>query len=213
MVRSLRKKAKRLHTPSTIWIPTNQRICLQKTTGRYISSIIKSDHLPTVMRLHSHTAFFLWCLYLTYSNVFFESVYSKSDDHQSPVNLRPSHTSHTPVDTLGIINITDFDVYTLLTSTKAQGIGAIGAWAKILRSCSPALYVVIHHLFTMSLCHYGIENSRKVHCIVPIFKSGDKSFTNYRPISLLCCISKVLERLVYDKHLWGAWSQQLNLDF
>ena len=36
--------------------------------------------------------------------------------------------------------------------------------------------------------------------ITPIFKSGDKtSVSNYRPISLLCCISKVLERLIYDK--------------
>ena len=32
----------------------------------------------------------------------------------------------------------------------------------------------------------------------PIFKSGDKSSVkNYRPISLLCTISKVLERLVF----------------
>ncbi len=31
-------------------------------------------------------------------------------------------------------------------------------------------------------------------------KSGDKcNITNYRPISLLCSISKVLQRLVYDK--------------
>ena len=39
----------------------------------------------------------------------------------------------------------------------------------------------------------------KCHSITPIHKSGDKSqVTNYRPISLLCIISKVLERLVYD---------------
>lgn len=40
----------------------------------------------------------------------------------------------------------------------------------------------------------------RIHLISPIFKSGDKlSVTNYRPISLLCILSKVLERLVYDK--------------
>ena len=34
--------------------------------------------------------------------------------------------------------------------------------------------------------------------ITPIHKSGDKSsVTNYRPISLLCCISKVLEKVVF----------------
>ena len=35
--------------------------------------------------------------------------------------------------------------------------------------------------------------------IVPVYKSGDPSLvSNYRPISLLCCISKVLERCVYN---------------
>ena len=36
--------------------------------------------------------------------------------------------------------------------------------------------------------------------ITPIFKSGDKSqVTNYRPISLLCIVSKVLEHLIYKR--------------
>ena len=36
--------------------------------------------------------------------------------------------------------------------------------------------------------------------IIPIFKSGDKAVVkNYRPISLLTIISKVLERLLYNK--------------
>ena len=36
--------------------------------------------------------------------------------------------------------------------------------------------------------------------IVPVHKSGDKTqVTNYRPMSLLCMTSKVLEQLVYNK--------------
>ncbi len=69
------------------------------------------------MRLHSQSAF-SDVDKASLFNVFFESVYSKSDDNQSPADS-------TPIDTLGIINITDLDVYTLLTSlnpTKAQGI-------------------------------------------------------------------------------------------
>ena len=39
----------------------------------------------------------------------------------------------------------------------------------------------------------------KIHKIIPIFKSGDKSCVkNYRPISLLCCVSKVFERIIYN---------------
>ena len=37
-------------------------------------------------------------------------------------------------------------------------------------------------------------------CVTPIFKSGNKvSVKNYRPISLLCIISKVFERIVFGK--------------
>ena len=40
----------------------------------------------------------------------------------------------------------------------------------------------------------------KVHQITPIFKSGDPHCVeNYRPISLLCILSKVLESIVYSK--------------
>ena len=39
----------------------------------------------------------------------------------------------------------------------------------------------------------------KLHCIVPVLKSGDNSSVqNYRPISLLSIISKTLERIVFD---------------
>ncbi len=74
------------------------------------------------------------------------------------------------------------------------------------------LYIVyfIIILFTMCLWYCQIPCEWKLHCIVPIFKSGDKSLIkNYRTISLLCCISKVLERLIYDKlfHLSNSISR------
>jgi len=40
----------------------------------------------------------------------------------------------------------------------------------------------------------------ETHKIVPVFKSGDKTLVNnYCPISLLCIISKVFERLIYNE--------------
>ena len=39
-----------------------------------------------------------------------------------------------------------------------------------------------------------------MHIITPVHKSGNKSAViNYRPISLLCVVSKVLERIVFNK--------------
>ena len=77
--------------------------------------------------------------------------------------------------------------------------GVDGIPSKLLKSCALALYIPIHHLFSVSLTKHIIPNEWKCHSITPIHKSGDKAqVTNYRPISLLCIISKVLERLVYD---------------
>ena len=36
--------------------------------------------------------------------------------------------------------------------------------------------------------------------VIPIFKNGDKHpFQNYRPVSVLPCLSKIFERLMYDR--------------
>ena len=51
-----------------------------------------------------------------------------------------------------------------------------------------------------SIQHYSLPAEWKIHCFTPIFESGEKnSVTNYRPISSLCIISKVLEQLIYNK--------------
>ena len=77
--------------------------------------------------------------------------------------------------------------------------GIDGIPPKLLRNCALALLIPIHHLFSTSLEKHVIPHEWKCHSITPIHKSGDKSqVTNYRPISLLCTISKLLERLVYD---------------
>ena len=40
----------------------------------------------------------------------------------------------------------------------------------------------------------------KISTISPIFKNGEKDLlTNYRPISVLPCFSKILERIIYDR--------------
>ena len=55
-------------------------------------------------------------------------------------------------------------------------------------------------LFQKCLQQCAIPSEWAIHIIIPVFKSGEKNLvSNYRPISLLCNVSKVLEKLVYDK--------------
>jgi hypothetical protein len=45
-----------------------------------------------------------------------------------------------------------------------------------------------------------IPSEWKIHKIIPIYKSGDKHLVeNYRPISLLCLLSKILESIIFKE--------------
>ena len=74
-----------------------------------------------------------------------------------------------------------------------------GIGPKLLKHCAIALYQPLHHLFCESLAQQIIPFEWRTHLIKPIFKTGDRSSVkNYRPISLLCVTSKVLEKIVYN---------------
>ena len=59
----------------------------------------------------------------------------------------------------------------------------------------------LHFVVLFITCLFSVSLRQwKTHYITPIFKSGDKaSVKNYRPISLLPILSKVLERIVFDQ--------------
>ena len=111
-------------------------------------------------------------------------------------------SSHS-INVLENIAISSSDVYNALTAldpSKTQGIDRISP--KVWKKSAPVLYYPLHHLFTKCLANITLPTEWQIHTITPIFKSGDRSaIKNYRPISLLCIVSKVLERLVYDKIL------------
>ena len=56
------------------------------------------------------------------------------------------------------------------------------------------------HILNLSLSSGKVPHKMKIARVVPIFKKGQKdSVNNYRPISLLTSVSKILEKLVYTR--------------
>lgn len=86
-----------------------------------------------------------------------------------------------------------------LKNKKSAGIDGIDAF--MLKTCALEILKPITFLINRSL-HEGTVPSRwKVAKVIPLHKKGDKnSANNYRPISLLPCMSKILEKIV-QKHL------------
>jgi len=55
-------------------------------------------------------------------------------------------------------------------------------------------------IFNMSLCNGIVPDALKIAKVVPIYKKDSpESFSNYRPVSVLPCFSKILERIVHDR--------------
>jgi len=129
-------------------------------------------------------------------NKYFYSVFSQSSYSLPNFDQLPQTTM-----SIDSINITEEEVYCALSSLdphKATGIDGISP--AILRNCAIVLTKPLHYLFSQSIRDHSLPAEWQIHCITPIFKSGDKnSVTNYRPISLLCITSKILERIIYNK--------------
>ena len=78
--------------------------------------------------------------------------------------------------------------------------GGDGIPPLFLEHCATALVDPVYYLFSQCLSQSYLPQEWHSHLIKPIPKTGDKSqISNYHPSSLLCNLSKVLEKIVFDK--------------
>ncbi len=98
-------------------------------------------------------------------------------------------------------NINELDVYELLTSldmTKATGPDNISNI--FLKKCAVGLSKPLSIIFNMSIQTGTFPKKWKLANVAPIYKNkGDRKLCNfYRPISLLPCVSKILEKIMFS---------------
>ncbi|CAB4025210.1 Hypothetical predicted protein [Paramuricea clavata] len=91
-----------------------------------------------------------------------------------------------------------YDVLHCLDPSKASGPDNIPI--RLLKECAHSITPSLTCLFNKSLKHASLPSEWKLSNIIPLHKKGIKSFVeNYRPISLMCVVAKVLERCVYNR--------------
>ena len=100
---------------------------------------------------------------------------------------------------LGQININPTKIKNILLNldiTKASGSDQISN--RILKSCASSLCIPLSNFFNKSLEQGIFPAIWKEALVTAIFKKNNRQLKeNYRPISLLSCISKVFERAVF----------------
>ena len=73
---------------------------------------------------------------------------------------------------------------------------------------------MITHIINLSIETETVPDELKSAIVKPLFKKGSRlEVGNYRPVSLLCIISKVLERAIYVQLYDYLKSNQLFYEF
>ena len=90
------------------------------------------------------------------------------------------------------------DILENIEPSKAAGIDNLNG--KFLRDAAKAIALPITQLCNLSIKYSSFPSACKIAKLKPIFKKGSKTDPkNYRPISLLPLISKVIEKVVHDQ--------------
>lgn len=99
------------------------------------------------------------------------------------------------------IQTTPDEVRKILKSLNVgKAVGPDGISNRILRECADSLCIPLSRLFNISLQSGVFPSLWKLANVVPIFKKNDRQkVDNYRPVSLLSTLSKVLERIVHSR--------------
>ena len=85
----------------------------------------------------------------------------------------------------------------IVRGMKNVGAGIDGINANLFKRTFPAIAYQLIHLINICLQNGVFPNALKVAIVKPVFKSGDKkTFSNYRPISILPYVSKQLEKVI-----------------
>lgn len=109
--------------------------------------------------------------------------------------------TNSQIDTI-IVNQTEIiDILSSLQINKACGPDGISH--RMLKYTSETVALPLCKLFNMSLQRRSYPHLWKSAIVMPLFKKGDKSDTsNYRPISLISCVGKSFERVIF-KHVYN----------
>lgn len=106
--------------------------------------------------------------------------------HSSSLFFNPTNPNE-------IINITKD-----LKSNKSQGHDRIST--SLLKQIIHSIVSPLNHIFNLSITTGIVPKSLKMAKVNPIFKKGDPyKISNYRPISILPSISKILEKTIYKR--------------
>lgn len=115
-----------------------------------------------------------------------------------PSKLLP--TTDSQANSMALINTDKAEVERLILESKKCALGWDKISTQLLKAARHTLVPVLTHIFNLCLATGTFPSVFKIAVVHPIFKSGDRGSTNnYRPISVLSSLSKILEKIINDR--------------
>ena len=101
----------------------------------------------------------------------------------------------------GLSNVTEEKVCKLLKNTNACNATALDdPPARLIKDGAVQLAKPLTHVINLSLSNAKVPEELKSARVVPLHKKGSKSNVgNYRPVSILSIVSKIVERAVFNQ--------------
>ena len=96
--------------------------------------------------------------------------------------------------------VTSGEISNILKSLNNGAAGYDELKACLLKHISPFITEPLKYLSNLSLSEGVFPTELKLANVIPLYKADDVFwFSNYRPVSLLCVISKVFEKVMYNR--------------
>lgn len=109
-------------------------------------------------------------------------------------HLYPHISTFQPPDVKEIGEITD--------QLKSSASGHDGLSVRLLKQIKEFILMPLAQIISLSLNTGIVPADLKVAKVIPLFKAGDRQcLNNYRPISILPCFSKILEKVIHNRIL------------
>ena len=91
-----------------------------------------------------------------------------------------------------------YQLLSTLSSNKATGIDKLSC--KIIKIAAPAIADSLTYIFNQAITLSSFPDDRKMARVIPLYKNGHQNIPgNYRPISILPTISKIMEQILYNQ--------------
>ena len=130
------------------------------------------------------------------------------------INIGPTlaksipHVNKSPLSYLGnrltesiyLAPVSENEIGQLIKSLKDTAAGFDDLNAMCLKISSQFLVKPLTHICNLSLSQGIFPEQLKIANVIPLYKSDDSMlFNNYRPVSVLCVVSKIFENIMYNR--------------